>query len=196
MIKKIYKIVASGFRIFGFFCKKRQKNYKIISRCRKSGNITIELLPSRRTLFFEGTPYFVSLPKLRLILNCWKYRGYNVDNVELWFVNSSDQYVVPYLPNVNQEMHLCCPHARHCKTLEEAIEKQIECIFSSSFNVDDTRAVSRYYPHLVPSYDCNLSKKLQWKNLTKEFHLHFQNWSKKTKDDLQWIPDDFVEAHT
>lgn len=161
--------------------------------------VFVEMPTCRRTLFFEGKPYFVSLPKIRFVFKIMQGNDRKADpddlsfvvcNISLCFINDLEEMVPPYLPNVFDDLSFCCPRATPSLNLEELISNQINLFFSSEFNVESISAFLEYYPDLLKNYNNGPANTEEEEDiaLSQDLHLFFKVWSEKTKADPNWIP--------
>ena len=167
----------------------QNKSGKIIRNSFKEeyneGTVLVELPACRRMLFVGKTPYFVSLPKIRLFIPYVKQRTgeYASRFVRMCFVkNKKKTILVPPLPNVFQDLKVCCGTARG-KTLEDLIAEQAKVLFASQFNDETWDTLEVYYEDEFFHDDDYIGP----------IKKYMAKWMKKTKKNPNWIPKKFAE---
>lgn len=166
------------------------------------GETLLELPPSRRNLFFDlpargliqTQNFFVSLPKIRLLIRYEQCNGgkqFFVRTTYICFVNSHNEILIPPLPNIFDNLKICCK-GEISDSVESLIENQIVAIFNSSFNNDILEMLYVHYKNEFRSETTDFTNDYVCSH---KIINYMQEWSKKTKADPNWIPEDFKKLN-
>lgn len=166
-------------------------NLKIVSNkfndiC-SEGVVLVEIPPCKRTIFFEGSSYFLSFPKILFFMRYIKTRSqrHHVRFVRMAFTKGRKlTLMVPPLTNIaHDDLEICLSKKCSGNTLEEMASNQIANIFSSQFNCDITDIFQECYEVKIEDDDFGLGG-------IKEY---FEKWAKKTKNNPNWVPKNFQQ---
>lgn len=147
------------------------KSEKTVIFCQQS--------PMRRTICIGRTNFFISLPSVIFkILYKKNYGLFEQTYLMIAFTDNNKIYY-PALPNISACLSVCSPLVPSNMNLENLAKEIISNFWMSEFNY---------------TYSGSLGVLEIFRNRNaKKIKRYFFDWQEKTKNDLNWIPNNFVE---
>lgn len=155
----------------------------IISRVEKElrGFILYHQPPIRRMISYDRVNYFLSFPDIIFRVGYFYFPEdilFSDDNhTMVWFTDKTlSQVCFPMFPNLGSRLSVCMENVGSYHSLENLVKNKISDFWQSNFNDDGS--------HIMELY--------RIRDGSSNLHDFFGNWQAKTKEDPEYIPENFI----